>query len=181
MTPPLGNAALAWYHQRPVREQRLLVGLALLVCAALLWAIGIAPALQTYRASGGAHAKLDAELAQMQAMALESQRLKAMPILSAAQAQTWLDTSIKKLGKATLAVQGSRVQINFTGASPEALAAWLSQARSAAQLVPLQANWRRMTAGVAGAAAPPAAQTPPAGGKSDVLWEGLIVLELPAK
>ena len=160
------NAFNQWFEQRAPRERQLLsIAFALLVIAVIWWAL-VAPALQTYRASTAVHAKLDTELAQMQAMASEAKQVRARPVVSAAQAQAWLDASIKKLGKATLQIQGSRVQVNFVGASPESLAMWLAQARSTVQLLPLQANWKR-NVGVANAAS--------------VLWDGSIVLELPAK
>lgn len=155
-----------WFEQRAPRERQLLsIAFALLVIAVIWWTL-VAPALQTYRTSTAAHAKLDIELAQMQAMASEAKQVRARPVVSAAQAQAWLDTSVKKLGKATLQMQGSRVQVNFVGASPESIAMWLAEARSTVQLLPLQANWKR-SVGAANAA--------------NVLWDGSMVLELPAK
>jgi type II secretory pathway component PulM len=101
----------------------------------------------------------------MQTMAQEAKRLKERPTLSAAAAQTWLDASVKKLGKASVSVQGVRVQVSFTGAAPEALALWLTEARTGAQLSPMQASWKR--------SAPSKEQS--------VLWDGTMVLELPNK
>jgi general secretion pathway protein M len=69
--------------------------------------------------------------------------LKATPRITRAQAQVWLEGSIKKLGKASMSTQSGRTQINFVGATPEALALWLAEARSNAQLLPVQANWTR--------------------------------------
>lgn len=152
-------------------RERQLVGIAGgAVAAALVWMIAISPALQTYRSSSAVHAKLDAELVQMQALAQEAKRLKALPTVSAAAAQTWLETSVKKLGKATVTVQGGRAQVSFTGATPEALAAWLTDARTAAQLLPNQANWKR--------SAPIKNMDPKS---PDVLWDGTTLLELPSK
>ena len=152
------DAFKMWFEQRAPREQRLSYALAALAVAALVWWLAIAPALQTYRETSAAHAKLDAELSQMQAMAEEVKQLKAMPRMSRAQAQSWLEASIKKLGKASLSAQGGSVQINFVGATPEALALWLAEARSTAQLRPIQANWtRRATV-------------------ADPLWDGSLVM-----
>jgi general secretion pathway protein M len=155
----------AWFEQRHPRERKLLTLGAALLIAALVWFLAIAPALQTYRSSSAAHAKLDAELAQMQTMAQEAKRLKERPTLSAAAAQTWLDASVKKLGKASVSVQGVRVQVSFAGAAPEALALWLTEARTGAQLSPMQASWKQ--------SAPSKEQS--------VLWDGTMVLELPNK
>ncbi len=147
-----------WFEQRAPREQRLLFALFVLAVAALVWWLAIAPALQTYKGTNAAHAKLDAEISQMQAMADEAKQLKAMSPINRAQSQAWLEGAIKKLGKASMSTQGSRVQINFVGATPEALALWLAEARSHAQLLPVQANWKR-SANVA-----------------DPLWEGSLVM-----
>ena len=94
----------------------------------------------------------------MQAMAEEAKQLKATPRINRSQAQAWLEDSIKKLGKASMSTQGGRVQVNFVGVTPEALALWLAQARSKAQLLPVQANWKR-SANVA-----------------DPLWDGSLVM-----
>jgi type II secretory pathway component PulM len=99
----------------------------------------------------------------MQAMAAEVKQLKTLPKVSAVQAQMWLDTAIKKLGTASMSRQGNRVQISFAGATPEALAAWLAEARTSAQLLAVQANWKR------------------AANATEALWEGSLVFELPAK
>ena len=152
------DAFKMWFEQRAPREQRLLSVLAAFAAAALVWWLAIAPALQTYRETSAAHAKLDAEISHMQAMADEAKQLRAMPRISRAQAQAWLEGSIKKLGKANMSVQGGRVQINFAGATPEALALWLAEARSNAQLLPVQANWTRRV------------------NVADPLWDGSLVM-----
>ncbi len=152
------DALKSWFEQRAPREQRLLSALAALGVAALVWWLAIAPALQTLRETSAAHAKLDAELARMQAMADEAKHLKAMPRINRAQAQVWLEDSIKKLGKASMSAQGGRVQINFAGATPEALALWLAEARSKAQLLPVQANWTRRA------------------NVTELLWDGSLVM-----
>lgn len=155
-----------WLEQRHPRERALLIGMTVLLCTALLWWIAIAPALQTYRASNNAHAKLDEALAQMQTMAEEAKQLKAAPRLSNAAVQAWLDGSLKKLGKASRSNQGDRTLVQLTSTSPEALADWLAQARTAAQIVPVQVNLRRSA---------------PSKGFSDVLWDGTLTFELPSK
>jgi general secretion pathway protein M len=152
------DAFNTWFEQRAPREQRLFAALAALAVVALVWWLAVAPALQTYRETDAAHAKLDAELAQMQAMAEEAKQLKAKPRISSAQAQVWLEGSIKKLGVVSMTMQGSRAHISFVGATPEALAGWLAEARSRAQLLPVQANWKRSANG------------------ADLLWDGSLVM-----
>ena len=153
----MSTAMSTFWEQRNPRERQLLGVGAAVLAAAVLWFIAISPALQTYRVSATAHAKVDAELANMLGMAAEATKLKAMPRANAAEVQTWLDSATKKLGKASFAMQGGRVQVSFTGATPEALAAYLAEARLKAQLVPSEAHWKK---------------------NANLLWDGSIVFEL---
>lgn len=142
------------------REQQLVTVLGCTLLLALVWWLAISPALQTWRSHETAHAKLDAELAQMQSLAAEAKVLQAVPPKTAAQAQSWLESSLKKLGKATLSAQGGRAQINFNGASADSLALWLTEARTTAALLPLEAHWKRQD------------------GEKTILWDGVILFEL---
>jgi general secretion pathway protein M len=163
----MSTSTPSFLEQCNPRERQLIVIAGGLLAAALLWFLAIAPALQTYRASAAAHAKLDTELAQMQRMASEANKLKAMPRANPAAVQTWLDGATKKIGKATATLQGGRVQISFTGASPEALAAFLAEARTRAQLVPSEAHWKKSV----GSPSPNPSNASPQ-------WDGSIVFEL---
>jgi general secretion pathway protein M len=143
------------------RERQLVTVLGCTLLLALMWSLAISPALQTWRGHAAAHAKLDAELAQMQSLAAEAKALQAVPPKTAAQAQSWLASSIKKLGKATLSNQGERVQVNFNSVSADSLALWLTEARTTAALLPLEAHWKRQD------------------GEKTILWDGVILFELP--
>lgn len=158
----MSTAMNTFWEQRNPRERQLLGLGGAVLAVAFLWFVAIAPALQTYRASGSAHAKLDTELAQMQRMAAQAAKLKEMPRANAAAVQSWIDGATKKLGKATASVQGGRVQVSFTGASPEALADFLAEGRGKAQLVPSEAHWEKSVN--------PATANPQ--------WDGNIVFEL---
>ncbi len=158
----MSTAMNTFWEQRNPRERQLLGLGGAVLAVAFLWFVAIAPALQTYRASGSAHAKLDTELAQMQRMAAQAAKLKEMPRANAAAVQSWIDGATKKLGKATASVQGGRVQVSFTGASPEALADFLAEGRGKAQLVPSEAHWKKSVN--------PATANPQ--------WDGNIVFEL---
>lgn len=159
------NLNLQWERLAP-RERQLLAVAASLLATALIWWLLLAPALNTWRTAGTAHAQLDAQILQMQALATEAKALKAAPRLSAAETQSWLERSIPKLGKATLSMQGTRAHINFTGASAESLAAYLAEARVSAALLPVQANWKR------------AANKPEVKGDATAVWEGSIIFEV---
>lgn len=150
-----------WLDARPTRERYLLVSASWLLALIFVWWLAIKPALYTYRASAAAHAKLDAELAQMKAMAQQAEQLKALPIQSKAAALVWLQTTAKKLSKARVSVQGGRAEMSFAGVTPEVLTALLVDARKSAQLLPTEASWTR--------------------GSAEALWEGTIFFVLPSK
>jgi general secretion pathway protein M len=153
-TAKLASSLRERFDALALRERRLLLIALGLIAAALLWWIALKPALSTYQNSQAAHASLDAQLAKMQTLAQDAQTLKAAPRMNGGQARVWLESASKKLGKAVVSAQGNRLQISFVGA----LASFLTQARSAAQLVPIQANWQ-----LAG---------------STALWDGTAVFEV---
>jgi general secretion pathway protein M len=155
------TTVITFLQQRSPRERQLLGTTAGLLVSAFVWWALLSPALQTYRQSSSAHAKLDAELLQMQSMAAESAKLKAVPRATPEQAKAWLEGTIKKLGKASFTQQEGRVQVSFVGATPEALAAYLAEARTRVQLLPSEAHWKKNVDKA-----------------SDVRWDGSLVFEL---
>lgn len=159
LTRPLGALRTQLDKLAP-RERKMLTLLGYTLLLALLWYAALAPAWQTWRSSKAAHAKLDAELAQMQTLAAEAKALQAIPAKSATQSKAWLEASVKQLGKATLTLQGGRAQINFNQATPEQLTAWLIEARTTAALRPIEAHWKRLEDG------------------KSALWDGVVVFEL---
>ena len=78
---------------------------------------------------------------------------------------------------AQLNVVGDRATITLKGASADALAQWLAQARSNARATPVEARLTRSAT-----AAAPAGQTPVTLGRPVVAmprWDGTLVLALP--
>lgn len=143
------------------REQRLL-WLALAVLAlALLWWVAMAPALKVLKTAPQQHLALDAQLQHMQQLQAQAQALRAQPLISAAQARSALEDSVKLLGSgAQLVVQTERVTLTLKAVPPEALAQWLASARQNAHLAPLEAHLTRHATGG---------------------WDGTLVLQLPAQ
>lgn len=145
---PLQTPVQAAFERLAPRERTLVLAAGSLLLLALLWWTALAPALQTYRNSANAHAKLDAQLAQMQQLAQEAKQLNAAPRMSAKDAQNWALQSTKQLGKSTVIVQGSAIQITLIGAEAAQLATWLAQARTQAGLLPTEAHWKRNASGL---------------------------------
>jgi general secretion pathway protein M len=140
------------------REQHLLLAALALVLGALLWWVGLAPALATLRAAEGQHRVLAAQLQQMQRLQSQVRTLQAQPGLTSIEAQRLLEASVKPLGAtAQLAMAGERVTVTLKGVSADALAQWLAQARLNARTVPSEARLVRNAAGT---------------------WDGTLVLTL---
>jgi general secretion pathway protein M len=147
-----------------LRERMLVGSSAVLIFAALLWWIGISPALKQLRQASEAAPQLDTQLQLMRAQAAEATSLKAQRALSYDESLRSLESSIKTLGAgASLNVSDARASITLRAVSGDALAAWLAQVRSNARLVPSELRLKK------NATATPAS------------WDGSVVLNLPAR
>ncbi len=151
----------ARWHGTSAREQRLLLIAATVVGLALLWWVGLAPALNRLTTADQQRGALDAQWLQMQELQVQAKALQAKPLLSATDARRMLDASVAPLGTAVqLADAGDQVRVTVKGLPPEALAQWLSTARQNARAVPSEAKLVRNAAGT---------------------WDGSLVLSLNAR
>lgn len=113
----------------------------------LLWWFAVAPAIDTLRAAPARHARLDAQLGQMQRLAATAESLRgqntAQPpgrdeVLRA------LDTATNGLaGTGQLSVLGERATLTLRNAPPEAVAQWLAQVRINARMLPVDSQINR--------------------------------------
>jgi len=144
------------------REKLLASGAAALVLVALVWWLLIGPALAVLRTSEPQHRALDAQLARMQALQQQARTLQGQPRQGHDESLRALEASVRqRLGTtARTTVAGDRVTLSLTGTPPDALAAWLAEARTNARALPAEA---RLTRGAAGG------------------WDGTLVLTLPAR
>lgn len=149
-------------------RERMLVGSAgALIAVALLWWVGLSPALSKIRQAKQLTPQLDAQLQLMRAQAQEASSLKGQRQLSYDESLRSLEASIKTLGAgATLSVQDARASVLLKASSGDAIAQWLAQVRSNARLVPTELRLQRAATASPGAA---------------VLWDGSVVLSLPAR
>jgi general secretion pathway protein M len=150
-----------WQGLAP-REKILVGGAAALLAAVLVWLIAIGPALATLRTAEEQHRALDAQLRRMRSLQAQAQTLQAQPKQGYEEALRMLELSVRqRLGtSARLVVAGERATITLSGTPPDALAQWLTQARVNARALPGEARISRNAAG---------------------LWEGTLVLTLPAR
>lgn len=152
-------AARVW-ARLGLRERRMLALAGAVVLVALVWALGIAPALKTLKTAPAQHEILDLQLQSMRKLATQAKGLQNRPAVTRADALRVLESSLRqRLGAgAQLNVVGDRVTVVLKGAAPDMLAQWLAHARVTARAVATQS---RLTRGASG-------------------WDGTVVLELPA-
>ena len=197
-TPPLLQTR--WAALQP-REKTLVLASAVLVLAALLWWLALAPALKTLRSAPQQHQALDAQLEQMKRLQAQATQMQSQPVLDQDASRRALDAAVKqRLGATTqVNVVGDRATVTLKGAPADALAQWLTQARSNARATPLEARLVRSTAPatspvpVPATSPSPAPSSVPLGAKAAApvttvgnapaalpRWDGTLVLALPA-
>jgi general secretion pathway protein M len=116
--------------------------------------------VSTLRSAEGQHRALDAQLQQMLRLRAQAQAMQSQPRLNRDDALRRLEASIREqLGaSARYTIVGDRVSLTLAGASSQALAQWLTQARVNAHALPGEARLTRNAAGS---------------------WDGTLVLSLP--
>jgi general secretion pathway protein M len=155
----------ARWNQLAGREKNLLKLALALVAVALLWFLLLAPALRTLRTADAQARELDAQLQHMLAMQAQAQALQKQPAIGPDDALRALKLATTQTLGATaqLTAAGESVSINLQGASADALAQWLAQARLNARTVPVEARLLRAASG------------------TGVGWNGVLVMRLPAR
>ena len=126
-----------WMRMAP-REQSGLRLAALLVAAALVWTVLLAPALRVLQKAPAQHQALDAELERMLSLQLRARALQNQSVVSAAEALKAFQSSVTPLGNgATVRVLGDQVTLSLQQVGAKELALWLTQPGASLQL---QAN-----------------------------------------
>ena len=130
------------------REQQAVLAALVLVLGAVLWWVALAPALSTLRSAPQQQRLLETQLQHMQRLQQQAKTLQAQPPLTLAESRRLLEASVKTLGpNAQLTMVGERVTLTLKGASADALAQWLTQARLTARVSPTEARLTRNAAG----------------------------------
>ena len=146
------------------RERTLVFAALSVVGVALLWWIGISPALSTLRQADAQQRSLAAQVQKMQSLQVQAQAIQSQPKINRDEAMRALESSVKGLGPtAQLNVAGDRATVTLRNTAADALARWLSQARVNARAIPSEARLTRSAASPGGPAA----------------WDGTVVLSLP--
>lgn len=147
-------------------QERQMLSLVLVVLAAtVLWLLVLAPARTTLRTADAQAKALGAQLQHMQNLQAQAQSLQKQPPLGWEDALKALNTATQQtLGNtAQLSANGERATVTLQGASADALAQWLVQARVNARSVPAEARLVRASQnGVA-------------------TWDGVLLMTLPQR
>ena len=177
----------AWWPELAPREQRLTVIGAVLVVAALLWWLALAPALRTLSSSRTEHPRLDAQMQQMLGLQLRARAAQGQPRANRDDAVRALEASVRQnLGpnaqmQSANAASGEGVSVAVRGAPADALAQWFAQARANARAVPREVHITR-SAQSAPASNPATSQAPAPGAEGpQARWDGTLVMGLPAR
>lgn len=135
----------AWWHGRAAREKSLLTLAALLVAVALVWLIGVAPALRTLRGAAAQQETLQAQMQDMARMQAQARALQAQAVLTPAQAMAALSASVQQSfgNAADITVRAGDASVTVRKVSADALAQWLAAVRANAHATVLQARLSR--------------------------------------
>lgn len=159
---------IAWqaqWNQLARRERRLVVLALVLVGLATLWLALLRPALRILRDAPAQHQALDAQLQTMLQLQAQARGLQQQAPLSLADAQRAVNQATRQVlgSTAQISPNANRVTVTLQGATPEALALWLSQVRANARITPLEAHLTRQTQA------------------NGVRWSGTVVFEWTAR
>ena len=159
MNPQVQALRARWGALAPREKWMVATGTAV-VLFGIVWMIAIGPALATLRTAQEQRRTLDMQVQRMLNLQAQAQSLQAQPKIGRDEALRQLELSARqKLGTtARLVVSGDRVTITLAGTQADALAQWLTQARTAARTLPGEAHLTRNAGGT---------------------WEGTLVLTLP--
>ena len=156
MTSSPGLASLrqqagTWWRARTGRERQAVAVVAGVLGLFVAWSVLVQPALLTVREAPAQLDQLEAQYQQMQRVAAESATLRGAVRVAPAQAALALKSATERLGdRAKLALQGERATLTLTGVNPDALRAWLNEARSGARARPVEAQLQRGPLGYTG-------------------------------
>ncbi|MCW5634540.1 MAG: type II secretion system protein M [Rubrivivax sp.] len=140
-----------WWRGLAARERRLIGTAVAVVAVALLWWVGLAPALRTLQRAPAQIDAAEAQLQTMQRLAAEARELRGVTPVSNEQAANVLKAATARLGdKGRLAVQGDRAVLTVANVPSVALRDWLAEARSGARARTIEANLSRGTSGLTG-------------------------------
>lgn len=134
-----------WWSKRAAREKNMLIAAAVLVAAALVWRVGVSPALKTLRNAAEQQGVLQTQLQALAQMQAEARKLQSQPVATQAEAMAALNASVQQSfgNAADITVRASDASVTLRAVSADALAQWLAATRANAHATVLQARLTR--------------------------------------
>ena len=154
------------WQQLSVRERNGISAAAAVLVLALLWQVGLAPALKVWRDSPTRHAQLDRQQAALVALQSQARGLQAQPVLTRQEAtQSLTQLTRDLLPGAQLSALADHQRVIVKGVSGASLAQWLSAIRQTAQASVIDLRLQRS----------------PTSSETSAQWDGQITLQLPQR
>jgi len=144
----LAQAKSKW-ASLPDRDKALIRIASILVIGLLVWSVALAPALRTIRTFDAKHKAQELQLQRMLNLQTQAQSMQNLPLVSQAAAVTAIEASIDQAfgNRAEVILSGNNATVNVRGVSPEDLAKWLTNIRTNARTIAIQARLTRTNAG----------------------------------
>lgn len=149
----------------PEKDRKLIQYLALALAFSLLWFWNIAPALKTYKEAPLQLAQLERQTENLKALQAQALALQKAPRVKVQNVGAVLQqASSEILGNgAKLNLEASRATLTLYNVSAEALAQFLTAARTQAQAMPIEAKLQKNKTG------------------NVEVWRGTLILSLPSQ
>ena len=161
-----------YWQSLAARERRLLLTATAVIGLALLWWVGLSPALNTLHHAELRQRELDTQWQQMQGLQAQAHELLKQTRLPRSEVVQALEASVRqRLGSAgQLSIQGDRATLALKAVPAEALAQWLVQARVNARVLPSEMRLNRS----------PVSAAKSGDDQAEVSWDGTLSLTLPS-
>jgi len=126
------------------RERRLLRTAAGLAAVAVLWWLGLQPALRIRQQAHSELPRLQAQLQTMQALQKQVAQLHTQTALEPAQAQALFAQACRTHGIPETVLQADGpTTVQMHGVPPQAVGLWLTELRTSAHVLPIRVQLRR--------------------------------------
>ena len=149
----------------PEKDRKLIQYLALALVFSLLWFWNIAPALKTYQEAPLQLAQLERQTENLKALQAQALALQKAPRVKVQNVGAVLQQSLTEIlgNSAKLNLEASRATLTLNNVSAEALAQFLTAARTQAQAMPIEAKLQKNKTGTV------------------EVWRGTLILSLPSQ
>jgi len=146
---PVRGVLAAWWRSLGIRERRAVQLAVVVLGVLLLWTVALGPAARVLREAPAERERLERQLQEMQVLAHEAKGLRAVPPVTADQANQALQAAVGRLqDRAKLSLQGQRGVLTLKGVGSAELGAFLTEARAGARAKVVEATLTQASPGL---------------------------------